>query len=205
MRRYFYEQCVYDQSRLVVAVSVADITPSIAARWCCCGFARSIAIEAEIRGHPAEHRRAVRQERSRPIVEALRMAAGPGQANVRHWPGLVVLLDDGRVEMDTNVVERAIHLNTLTRKMRYSPDTMAGRDTGRGDNADPDGQAERRRSADLVDRRARADRLRPNQGARDAYAAALDLGRCQPGLQSRTARGVTGSAIPLKEAIRINN
>ena len=29
------------------------------------------AIEAEIRGHPAEHRRRVRQERSRPIVEAL--------------------------------------------------------------------------------------------------------------------------------------
>jgi hypothetical protein len=29
------------------------------------------AIEAEIRGHPAEHRRRVRQERSRPIVETL--------------------------------------------------------------------------------------------------------------------------------------
>ena len=27
---------------------------------------------------------------------------------MRHWPGLVVFLDDGRVEMDTNVVERAI-------------------------------------------------------------------------------------------------
>ena len=27
---------------------------------------------------------------------------------IRHWPGLVVFLDDGRVEMDTNVVERAI-------------------------------------------------------------------------------------------------
>ena len=28
------------------------------------------AIEAEIRGHPAEHRRRVRDERSRPIVDA---------------------------------------------------------------------------------------------------------------------------------------
>lgn len=35
---------------------------------------------------------------------------------LRHWPGLVVFLDDGRVEMDTNVVERAIRPNTLTRK-----------------------------------------------------------------------------------------
>ena len=35
---------------------------------------------------------------------------------IRHWDGLVVFLDDGRVEMDTNVVERAIRPNTLTRK-----------------------------------------------------------------------------------------
>ncbi len=35
---------------------------------------------------------------------------------LRHWPGLIVFLDDGRVEMDTNVVERAIRPHTLTRK-----------------------------------------------------------------------------------------
>jgi transposase len=35
---------------------------------------------------------------------------------IRHWPGLVVFLADGRAEMDTNVVERAIRPNTLTRK-----------------------------------------------------------------------------------------
>ena len=35
---------------------------------------------------------------------------------IRHWPGLIVFLDDGRVEMDTNVVERAIRPHTLTRK-----------------------------------------------------------------------------------------
>ena len=27
---------------------------------------------------------------------------------IRHWPGLTLFLEDGRVEMDTNVVERAI-------------------------------------------------------------------------------------------------
>ena len=35
---------------------------------------------------------------------------------IRHWDGLTVFLDDGRVEMDTNVVERAIRPHTLTRK-----------------------------------------------------------------------------------------
>ena len=35
---------------------------------------------------------------------------------IRHWPGLKVLLDDGRLEMDTNVVKRAIRPNTLKRK-----------------------------------------------------------------------------------------
>jgi transposase len=35
---------------------------------------------------------------------------------IRHWPGLVAFLDDGRIEMDTNVVERSIRPVTLTRK-----------------------------------------------------------------------------------------
>ena len=88
------------------------------------------AIETEIRGHPAEHRQQARHERSRPIVDALhawlqdhvgRVSAASDLAKairyaIRHWPGLVVFLDDGRVEMDTNVVERAIRPNTLTRK-----------------------------------------------------------------------------------------
>jgi hypothetical protein len=88
------------------------------------------AIEAEIRGQSAEHRRQARQERSRPIVEALhawlhdhigRLSAASDLAKaigyaIRHWSGLTVFLDDGRVEMDTNVVERAIRPVALTRK-----------------------------------------------------------------------------------------
>ena len=88
------------------------------------------AIEAEIRGHPAEHRQAVRQARSRPIVEALqawlqeqlpRLSGVSDLAKamryaLHHWPGLVAFLDDGRIEMDTNVVERAIRPHTLIRK-----------------------------------------------------------------------------------------
>ena len=67
---------------------------------------------------------------NRPIVEALhawlqdhlgRVSAISDLAKamrytLRHWSGLVVFLDDGRVEMDTNVVERAIRPKTPTRK-----------------------------------------------------------------------------------------
>jgi hypothetical protein len=88
------------------------------------------AIEAEIRGQPAEYRRRIRQERSRPIVEALhgwlldyvdRVSGASDLAKairyaIRHWPGLVAFLDDGRIEMDSNTVERAIRPHTLTRK-----------------------------------------------------------------------------------------
>ena len=87
-------------------------------------------IEAEIRGSPAEHRRAVRDTRSRPIVDALhvwleeQLPRLPGNSDLakamryalRHWSGLVAFLDDGRIEMDTNVVERAIRPVTLNRK-----------------------------------------------------------------------------------------
>jgi len=92
--------------------------------------ARLYEIEAEIRGAPADHRRDVRNARSRPIVEALhawlqeqvpRLPGGSDLAKamryaLRHWSGLVAFLDDGRIEMDTNVVERAIRPVTLNRK-----------------------------------------------------------------------------------------
>ena len=70
-------------------------------------------IEAEIRGRPAEERRAVRQERSKPLVDALhawltaqlgRVSGKSGLAEairyaLRHWQGLVLFLDDGRLEL----------------------------------------------------------------------------------------------------------
>jgi transposase len=116
MRRGFYEFYVSTQSPLA-----GEVLARIRALY---------AIEAEIRGHPAEHRLRMRQERSRPIVDALhawlhdhvgRVSGTSDLATairyaIRHWPGLVVFLDDGRVEMDTNVVERAIRPHTLTRK-----------------------------------------------------------------------------------------
>src|SRR5436305_11051090 len=88
------------------------------------------AVEAEIRGRPAEARRAARQERSKPLVEALhawltaqlgRVSGKSGLAEairyaLRHWTGLELFLEDGRLELDTNTVERAIRPIALGRK-----------------------------------------------------------------------------------------
>jgi transposase len=88
------------------------------------------AIEAEIRGQPPEHRQAVRQARSRPMVEALfawleeqlaRLPGGSPTAKAIRYPlnhreGLCRFLDDGRIELDTNAVERAIRPVCLSRK-----------------------------------------------------------------------------------------
>jgi transposase len=87
-------------------------------------------IEAEIRGRPAEERRTVRQERSKPMVEALhawltvQLGRVSGRSTLaeairyalRHWQGLGLFLDDGRIELDTNVIERAIRPIALGRK-----------------------------------------------------------------------------------------
>jgi transposase len=87
-------------------------------------------IEDEIRGRPAEERRAVRQERSRPLVDALQpwlreklslisqktKLAEAIRYALSRWAGLGFFLDDGRVEIDNNTVERAIRPIALNRK-----------------------------------------------------------------------------------------
>jgi transposase len=87
-------------------------------------------IEAEVRGKPPDLRHAVRQARSRPLVEELfawltaQLARLPGSSPtaeairyaLNHREGLVRFLDDGRIELDTNTVERAIRPICLSRK-----------------------------------------------------------------------------------------
>src|SRR5947208_8915572 len=99
-------------------------------------------VEAEIRGRPSGERPAVRQERSRPIVEAPhawltaqrgRVSGKSGLAEairyaLRHWEGLVLFLEDGRLELDTNSIERAIRPIALGRKNSL----FAGSDGGAG-------------------------------------------------------------------------
>ena len=100
-------------------------------------------IEAKIRGSGAEQRRALRQADSRPLVNELRdwfetqLARLPGRSPsagairyaLNHWDGLERFLDDGRIELDTNSVERAMRPIALSRKNSL----FAGSDEG-GEN-----------------------------------------------------------------------
>jgi transposase len=83
-------------------------------------IAKLYAIEAEIRGCAPETRRAVRQEKSKPLLDAFHawiqarlaeMSAKSDTAKalksiLTHWNNLTVFLEDGRVELDTNCLER---------------------------------------------------------------------------------------------------
>ena len=97
-------------------------------------------IEAQVRGSPPEVRRTARQQRSKPVIEALkpwfednlaRMSKGSKIADaiaygLNHWDGLCRFLDDGRIEIDSNTVERSIRGLALTRKNAL----FAGHDRG---------------------------------------------------------------------------
>ena len=100
-------------------------------------------IEAGIRGRSAEERRGARQARSRPLLDELRTwfeaqsAKLPGSAPttkaigyaLNHWEGLARFLDDGRIEIDSNSVERSMRPVVLSRKNSL----FAGSDEG-GEN-----------------------------------------------------------------------
>ena len=88
------------------------------------------AIEKDIRGRSADERRAVRGENSRPIVDALeawlrgkldlvsqksKLAEAIRYALAR-WAGLARFIEDGRIDIDSNVVERSIRPIALNRK-----------------------------------------------------------------------------------------
>ena len=49
---------------------------------------------------------------------------------LRHWAGLCRFLDDGRLEMDTNVVEREIRPVAVTARRRCSPAARAAARSG---------------------------------------------------------------------------
>ena len=116
VRRRFYE---------LAAAGPAPIATEALAR-----IAELYRIEGEIRGRPAKERRASRQARSFPFVAALepwlrekltlvsqksKLAEAIRYALSR-WAGHCRFLDDGRIEIDTNVVERSIRPIALNRK-----------------------------------------------------------------------------------------
>jgi transposase len=98
------------------------------------------AVESDIRGLSADERRQARQLRAKPLIEALRpwleakLAAVSGKSTIAEairyalsrWDGLIRFLDDGRIEIDSNVVERSIRPIALGRKNHL----FAGSDGG---------------------------------------------------------------------------
>jgi transposase len=116
LRRQFYE---------VYVGGNAPIATDALAR-----IKRLYEIEAEIRGLPPGMRRAIRQERSKPVIDALKPWFEASLAKVpkggkladafgyglNQWDGLCRFLDDGRIEIDSNTVERSIRGLALTRK-----------------------------------------------------------------------------------------
>ena len=98
------------------------------------------AVEEKIRGRSAELRRMVRSELARPLIASLKLwleaelhrvaPRSPLADAIRYalvrWDDLSRLLDDGRVELDTNTVERAIRPIALGRKNHL----FAGSDGG---------------------------------------------------------------------------
>jgi len=103
-------------------------------------IAELYAIEGSIRGRTAEQRRHVRNTSARPLIELMKPwlemelgrvpPAGSLAEAIRYalarWPALTRFLDDGRIELDNNTVERAIRPIALGRKNHL----FAGSDGG---------------------------------------------------------------------------
>ncbi len=103
-------------------------------------IAELCAVEAEVRGQTPAHRLAARRNRSKTIVDAMRLwfeaqlplvsgrstLAEAIRYALSRWDGLTRFLHDGRIELDTNPVERAIRPVALGRKNHL----FAGSDGG---------------------------------------------------------------------------
>jgi transposase len=119
---------------------IAEGGPAPIASEALARIAALYAIEKTIRGRSAAERHAVRQEKSEPLVLALKawlehqLARVSAKATIaediryglNHWEGLTRFLDDGRIELDTNIVERSMRPIVLNRKNAL----FAGHDQG---------------------------------------------------------------------------
>jgi hypothetical protein len=126
VRRQFYE--------------IQANTPAPIATEAMVRIAALYAVEAKIRGLTADERRQARQRHTKPLVDNLHLwlearlvavsdkstIAGAIRYALSRWDGLARFLDDGRIEIDSNVVERAIRPIALGRKNHL----FAGSDGG---------------------------------------------------------------------------
>ena len=125
-RRKFYE--------------VHQATASPIAAEACARIAALYRVEEAIRGRSAEQRRRARLEASRPILSAFKpwletqlgrvSGKSPLATAIRYtlarWASLTRFIDDGRIEIDTNTVERTMRPIALGRKNHL----FAGSDGG---------------------------------------------------------------------------
>jgi transposase len=125
-RRRFYE--------------IAQKRPAPIAREALQRIAALYEIEAEIRGRSAGERHAARQARTKPLLDAMRPWLEQRRAELsrksplgeaigyalNHWEGLTRFADDGRIEIDSNTVERSMRPIALNRKNAL----FAGHDLG---------------------------------------------------------------------------
>jgi transposase len=93
-------------------------------------IAKLYAIESAVRGRSADERHTVRQKKSKPLVDDLQIwlraklelisqktnLAEAIRYALSRWAGLTRFIDDGRIEIDSNVVERSIRPIALNRK-----------------------------------------------------------------------------------------
>jgi transposase len=105
-------------------------------RW----IAKLYRIERETAQMSADERHLIRQERARPIIDQVRDWLNESVGSVppksltgkalgyldKQWPKLVRYLEDGRVRMDTNLVENAIRPFVIGRKNWMFADTVRG-------------------------------------------------------------------------------
>lgn len=133
------------------------------------------AVEAEVRGQPPDIRCCVRQERSKPLVDALRevlhtalrrlspksdMARAIAYGTKR-WPALCRFLNDGRLEIDNNIAERALRGVAIGRRnWLFAGSRAGGERAARHLHRHPDLQGQRRRPTGLYRRRYRQGRRR---------------------------------------------
>lgn len=162
------------------------------------------AVEADVRGQSPALRLAARLQRSKPVVAAfhtwleVQLQHISGRSTLAEairyalsrWTGLTRFLTDGRVELDTNPVERAIRPVALGRKNHL----FAGRDGGGGRWAIVCSLIETAKLsdvepyaylADVVQHARRASRQRP----RRTPAMGVESAKSRQELTSRAAPG----------------
>ncbi|RRI01756.1 IS66 family transposase [Mesorhizobium tamadayense] len=124
-------------------VSVFETTKSETAKEVIARLREIYAIEAHINGLTPQQRCAIRQAKTRPIMNELHALVTKALGEISqksslakairymlaHWAGLTAFLDDGRLSVDTNVVERSMRAIGLGRKNSLFAGSAKGGET----------------------------------------------------------------------------